>query len=286
MTESHYLTRSEWGGTWIGTPPFEKKPDGETYIHHVGGGAFMGGIVAPGFSASRSAAISIFRALNAYAQRPKILGGKGYQFLDYDLLVWFDRFNNIIWIAEGRGEYRSAATLDRNEEGEAICVCGNFELRDPFAAEIEGAALATIIGIQQGWIAETTTILGHRDNPAHPQATACPGGRYYVKLPVLRTLVADLLQEPEPVPTPPPPSPMEVEPMVDFEDIRGLWIAPDPAAAAKPENIVWFNTVLLKVGAIADVQRQNGLKVTGLYDAATATKYNQLLATMKAAAGA
>lgn len=88
---------------------------------------------------------------------------------------------------------------------------------------------------------------------------------------------------------PPPPLPVPVNPtgeeMVDFEDIKQVWVAPGPAEAADPKNIVWFNSILLKVGAVADVQRQNNLPVTGIYNQATALVYAKLLEDMKVAAG-
>lgn len=288
MTQYLYMTRAEAGLTWLGTPPFETKPDGETFLHHVAGSAWMGGVVSTGLAASRAACIRVMQGLNTYAQRPKILGGKGYQFLDYDMLVWYDRYNDICWIVEGRGQYRSAATLDRNEQGEAICMCGHYGLRAPVPAELEGAARAIVIGVQQGWIAKDTWIGGHRDNPAHPGATACPGDLFYEKIPTIVARYNQLMLPAAPAPLPQPapqPSPMEVETMVDFFDIDGLWSAPSLAAAKDPANGVWLNTCIAKVGSIADVQRRNGVKVTGLWSDETAAAYNKEFAAMKAAAG-
>jgi hypothetical protein len=188
VTTFRYLTAAEWGGTWDGEPRTEKLLDPELYVHHVGGGAWMGGTVPLGLAASRAAAIDVFQDLNAYAKNTK-----GYQFLDYDALVWYDRFNDIVWIAEGRGEYMSAATRDRNELGEAIVLCGNTALRAPLPAELEGIARAIVWAAQRGWIAGTATILGHRDNPAHPNATSCPGKFLYAQLPAIRRRVAELL---------------------------------------------------------------------------------------------
>jgi hypothetical protein len=177
VTTFRYLTAAEWGGTWDGTPRAEAMPDPELYVHHVGGSAWMG-----------EDAVAVFQQLNAYAKNTK-----NYQFLDYDILVHYSRAGDLVTIAEGRGAWRSAATLDRNEEGEAVCLCGNFELRDPLAAEIEGVALAIKWGIGKGWIAKDAKILGHRDNPAHPNATSCPGKFLYAQLPAIRRRVAELL---------------------------------------------------------------------------------------------
>lgn len=199
MTEFRYLTAAEWGGTWTtSSPPVEKLPDGELFVHHVGGSGWMGGIPGAGEAKSRAAACAVFYNLNEYAKRPKADGGKGYQFLDYDSLCWFDRFNDIGWIAEGRGKYRSAATLDRNEEGEAVCACGNYSLRAPLDAEVEMIARACVFTAEQGWTTRDPLILGHRDNPAHPGATGCPGDFLYPRLPEIRALFTALM-------TPDPP---------------------------------------------------------------------------------
>jgi hypothetical protein len=203
MTTVRYLTVAQWGGRWAGTPAVETLLDPEVYVHHVGGGAWMGGTVAAGEAASRAAFIRILQDLNSYA-----INSKGYSFLDYDVLVWYDRFNKIIWVAEGRGKYRSAATLDRNEQGEAVCVCGNFSLRAPLPQELEAAAYGIKFGMDNGWISKQAVgswIRGHRDNPAHPEATRCPGNYYYPELPKVRTLVDQLLGAPPVVVTPTPP---------------------------------------------------------------------------------
>lgn len=163
MTLVRYLTAEEWGMTWARPPASETKPDPECYVHHVGGAAWMDGT-----------AEETFRDLNLYAQT-----GKGYSALDYDALVHYHRDSDTLTIGEGRGEWRSAATLDRNEQGEAIVVCGNFSLREPLPVEIEGVALGIVWMIGKGWLAADCEILGHRDNPAHPGATGCPGDLLY-----------------------------------------------------------------------------------------------------------
>ena len=180
MTAVRYLTREEWGGVWKGTPPAEVLGDPEMYVHHVGGQAWMS-----------DDAVKVFRDLNAYAQNVK-----GYQFLDYDVLVHYSRPADLVTIGEGRGIHRSAATLDRNELGEAVCACGNYQLREPLAEEIEGIALAIVWTMKKGWLAPDAKILGHKDNPAHPNATTCPGQYLYPKLQTIRDRVAAILAPP------------------------------------------------------------------------------------------
>jgi len=214
MTTVRYLTAADWGMTWVRPPVAEKTPDPEVYVHHVGGTAWMG-----------DDAVQVFRALNAYAQT-----GKGYSALDYDVLVHYSRRDDVLTIAEGRGPWMSAATKDRNEQGEAVCLCGNYSLREPLPIELEGVALGIVYGIEQGWIARNATILGHRDNPAHPGATGCPGDFLYPKLPTIRKRVAELLAPapaPAPTPAPPAPSPAPVIPppiTTEDDDDMPYWV--------------------------------------------------------------
>jgi hypothetical protein len=63
---------------------------------------------------------------------------------------------------------------------------------------LEGVARAIALSIERGWSAPDTTILGHRDNPAHPGSTGCPGDWLYEQLPAIRTRVAQLLAPPQP----------------------------------------------------------------------------------------
>ena len=231
MTAYRHLSAVEAGLTWTtATPPTEQLGDPEVFVHHVGGAAYMGGTPAAGADGSRTAAIAVARALNEYAKRPKAEGGKGYQFLDYDDLVWFDRFNDICWIIEGRGAYRSAATLDRNEEGEAVCLCGNTDLRQPHPAELEGVALAIVKAIGEGRAAKDAKVLGHRDNPAHPNATTCPGKFLYVKLDEIRARVAELL-------TPPPPGDDAMTPE-QSEQLKAIYDALIVASPANPSTAI------------------------------------------------
>jgi hypothetical protein len=190
-----YLTVADWNGRWARPPQTEKLLDGECAVHHVGGGAWMGGLVPRGTNHSREAACRVFFNLNEYA-----INTKGYSFLDYDVLVWYDRYNDICWIGDGRGEYMSAATLDRNELCEAVVLCGNTHLREPLEPELEGLAHAIVHGIRKGWLSKDAVIYPHRDNPAHPNATTCCGQFLIPKLPGVARRVDELLGTPPPAP--------------------------------------------------------------------------------------
>ncbi len=175
-----YATPADWGMTWARPPEPEARPDPEAYIHHAGGAAWM-----------HDDAFTVFRQLNTYAQQ-----GKGYSAVDYDILVHYSRGQDLLTIAGARQEWMSAATRDRNELGEAICLCADTEEREPLPIEVEGLARAVVYGIEKGWIARDATILGHRDNPAHLNATQCPGRYLYPHLPAIRARVAQLLAPP------------------------------------------------------------------------------------------
>lgn len=181
MTTFRYLTAGQWGIRWARPPAGERTPDGETYVHHTAGGQMS------------TDAAQAFRLLNEYA-----ITSKGYSALDYDLLVHYDPAADVCTIGEGRGPWMSAATKDRNEQGEAVCVLGYFHpghqlSRRPHPAELEGVARAIVWGIENSWIARDTIILGHRDNPAHPGATGCPGDYLYEQLDTVRRRVDELL---------------------------------------------------------------------------------------------
>lgn len=223
MTEIVWMDADDWGMWWDGDPRREALRDQEAYVHHIGGAAWMD--YAP--------AVDVFRALNQYA-----IEGKGYSALDYDILVHYHRAHDVLTIAEGRGPWMSAATLRRNEEGEAIVLCGNTHKRKPLDIELDGIALGIVQGIKKGWLRPDALILGHRDNRAFPngQATACPGQYLYSQMQTVRGRVAKLLgPAPEPSPDPPPlPPPMKEAFM---SDVQG------PYLVAKTVNgAYWFGT--------------------------------------------
>lgn len=208
MPEFRYLRASEWGMRWAKPPAVEKLADPEVYVHHTAGNRFS------------TDAATAFRTINDYA-----INTKGYSALDYDILVHRNTVSGLVTIGEGRGPYRSAATLDRNEEGEAICVMGYFHpghklSEQPHPDEVEGVALGIVWGIENGWIAADAKILGHRDNPAHPGATGCPGDYLYAHMDTIRRRVTELL-------TPPVPPTQEITDMLRWFTLKAqpatLW---------------------------------------------------------------
>lgn len=160
-----FVSRTDWGATPTDRTPLPG-PLAELYVHHTGAGA-----VPPTVAAE----MAMMRNLQAYAIRPKAEGGKGYQDIPYNLVVGAS--GNIY---EGRGIWsKSAATLDRNGVSRSVCAMGNYETATPTDALLAGIVEAGRMMLQQGALAPSVAVYGHRDNPAHPDATSCPGRTLY-----------------------------------------------------------------------------------------------------------
>lgn len=250
--------------TWARPPIAEKLPDPECYVHHTAG-------------ATRNDAVVAFRELNAYAQNVK-----GYSALDYDVLVHRSPTTGVVTIGEGRGKWMSAATLDRNELGEAVCVLGYFHpghalSRQPHPDELEGTAKAIVWGIEQGWISLPNIILGHRDNPAHPGATPCPGDFLYSWLPWIRARVDELMAPPPPpvpapTPNPDPPLPTGEDDMriVIASDSNGTyWVGNGITRFPIPSMAVFNNYVVLGVSKSLVVVNTSGVAIRSTADVKT-----------------
>lgn len=199
-----FLRANEWGIDWKNPPHPEKLEDPETFVHHTAG--------------SRMGA----NPVTAMRQLQRISYSMNYSTVAYDVVVHRDTFNEHITIMGAREAWRSAATKDRNEEGEAICLMGYFQpghtlSQRPTDREVEGLAWGIAWMIEHGWSAKDTNILGHRDNPRHPNATSCPGNYLYDQLPIIRGLVTAILTPPPPEPPPvvtPPTTPEGDEAML------------------------------------------------------------------------
>lgn len=184
-----FLRADEWGRHLIHAMSPEMLNDPETYVHHTAGNPNSG--AAPDVA---------MRQLQDFSHN------RGYATVAYDTVCHYGA-NGIFTIMEGRGAMRSAATRDRNEIGEAICMMGYFQpghslSASPHPREVEGLAWGIAWMIEQGWSSLGTLILGHRDNPSHPSATSCPGDYLYEKIPNIREMVKGIL-----APTAPPPPP-------------------------------------------------------------------------------
>lgn len=194
MTTFRVLEPDEWGMRWANPPVTERLGDPETFWHHRAGNP-----------RHTTDAEVVFREMNEAA-----IAIRGYSATHYDILVHEHTPSDTITIGIARGAYRSAATLDRNEEGEAICAIGYFHpghslSERPSPGMVEGMIRATLISIERGWSAPDTLLLGHRDNPAHPDDTGCPGDYFYELLPWARQEIARRLNPTTPPPPPPPP---------------------------------------------------------------------------------
>lgn len=200
MTTFVVLEPEQWGMRWARPPVAERLGDPEVYVHHRAGNPYHSSDAADVFFDMNEAAIS----------------AKGYSATDYDVLVHENTVTDTVTIGIARGPWLSAATRDRNEQGEAVCALGYFHpgsklSERPSPGMIEGVARAIALTIERGWAAPDASILGHRDNPAHVGATSCPGDYLYAEMGTIRARVAELIAPPvvdipeaEPQPQPEP----------------------------------------------------------------------------------
>lgn len=226
------LEDKDWGMRWAKPPVAQTMPVAEIYIHHTAGAD------PADPPPSDDDAATAFRALNEYA-----INTKGYSAVDYSMLVHTSPAMTTT-IGEARGQWLPAATKDRNQQSKAVCLFGYFHPPDPkvpwtkdasrapFTQELEAIAEAIVWMIRQDWVVPKPIIRGHRDNPAHPGATACPGDYLYRELWQIRMLVDQMMQPgptpPQPQPEPPAPTPPTGDDMqrltAAIDDNGTLWI--------------------------------------------------------------
>lgn len=139
------------------------------FIHHTAG-------VYPNNTGEE---IRTMQGLEAYA-----LDSLGYSDITYN---WLIAPSGTVY--EGRGfDKKSAATNEMNDVSRSICVMGNF-MNDKDNMLINEAIVECIkynVGHDQLVDGYPLIILGHRDNPKHPKATACPGDNLYAALPEIK----------------------------------------------------------------------------------------------------
>jgi len=182
------LEADQWGMRFA-RPPVKQDPMNvyRLYLHHRAG--VDPAALNPSWDDDAAAA---FLAMNEAA-----ISQKGYSATDYNLLTHLSPERHAT-VGIARGEYMPAATLDDNPGSKTVCLMGYFHpgskwSRPPEGAEIEACAVGFAEIYRRGWCRPDAFILGHRDNPKHPGATACPGDYLYPKLPIIRARVAQLL---------------------------------------------------------------------------------------------
>lgn len=186
-----FIRAEEWGIKWKRPPVKEGLADEETYIHHGAGGRF-----------GNDAAEAMRRLQRWYHDR------KNYSTIAYDIMVHRSLSTGRVAVCGAREGWLSAATLNRNDIGEAICLFGYFHpghllSEHPSAREIEALAFAVAWSIAHGWSAPDTKVLGHRDNPKQTTDTSCPGDYLYPHVPHIARRAFELLD----IASAPPPKP-------------------------------------------------------------------------------
>ena len=166
------LTRADWGSTHPrGGNPINVLVD-EIYVHHFNSGIQPVTVDAEGRLRMRSA-----QAYHANAQ--------GWGDIGYSWCV--DDAGNIY---EGRGWGRTGAhTYGHNSKGYGICWLGDSNVTVPTVAALNAIAEVVVMGIRDGWVRSSPTIVAHRDRVPD---TSCCGDRFYDLLPVLRRYVHEL----------------------------------------------------------------------------------------------
>lgn len=193
-----FRSAADWGIKWKRPPVAERLADPETYIHHTAGGRF-------GLDPEQA-----MRSLQQWYHDVK-----NYSTIAYDVMVHRNVADDTVAILGAREGWLSAATRDRNDIGEAVCLFGYFtpghQLSErPTARELEALAFAVAWSIENNWSARDTKVMGHRENPAHPGDTTCPGDYLFphvASIGARARQLLDMANAPAPTPTPPPPPP-------------------------------------------------------------------------------
>jgi hypothetical protein len=186
-----FMRATGWGRNPLDLLKPERLNDLEVFIHHTAG------------SRGSTDPVEAMKRLESISQ------GMGYSTVAYDAVLHRNTDTHQVTIMGGREGFRSAATKDRNEKGEALCIMGYFHpghklSERPSWSEVEGAAWGIVWMIAHGWVAERNSIMGHRDNPSHVGDTTCPGDWLYTHLAFIRDRVQTIMAEintPLPSPT-------------------------------------------------------------------------------------
>jgi N-acetylmuramoyl-L-alanine amidase len=109
---------------------------------------------------------------------------KKYSDIDYN---WVIGPSGTVYEARGFGK-KSGATLDQNNVSRSVCLMGNFQTDVPTIESLQSVVDMINLLVKEGDLVgqRQLEIFGHRDNPQHPNATACPGNNLYAQLPSIR----------------------------------------------------------------------------------------------------
>lgn len=180
MTTIRFMPGDEWGMWWDRSPVEQKMPVTELYVHHTAGGYVADPVEA-------------FHRLNASE-----IANEGKRAADYTLLVHRNRSSGVITVGGLREEWMPSATKGRNAISKAVCAMGYYHpgsrlSAQPHPDELEGVAWALWKCIDKGWAKPDAIIRGHRENPSHPGASACPGDYMMPHMPWTINRVGEML---------------------------------------------------------------------------------------------
>lgn len=186
-----WWSRAEWGARKTNLASLGDNPPNRprAYVHHTGGAPTKPGY-RPQSTFSFDAEAAHMRNVQAYC-----IDAKGYTDIDYGCMVYGSGR-----ILEGRGfNVRPAATLSENDESEAFCLAGDFEHYEPTNQQLAVLPLVIAWAATNHHLTRNPQVLGHYENPDHPNATSCPGRNIKKHLDALRIKVRDAINW-----TPPP----------------------------------------------------------------------------------
>lgn len=190
MTTYRVREPDDWGMRWERPPVAQAMPVPVKYVHHSAGNPMH-----------TLTADEAFRRMNELAI------SEGLSAIDYTVMVHEHPATDTVTIGVARAQWLPAATRDQNSVSKAVCALGYFHpghtlSAQPSARMLEGLAQACALLMQRQWVTGNSETRGHRDNPVHPNATACPGEFLYPHIGAIHRRALELVTPVPPLPTP------------------------------------------------------------------------------------
>lgn len=164
------ISRSVWGARYADGFANVPLPATEVWLHHSA-------TTAPGENATLEQDVLAVRVLEKVGQT-RFGGGISYTFV----IPPSGR------IFEGHSvDRRGAHTAGHNTVGRAICLAGNYDVRNPSTSQVDSVRWLLARGKLLGWWTRQVLAGGHRD----VKSTACPGGLAYRSIPSMNVAWVD-----------------------------------------------------------------------------------------------